>query len=83
MEKLNLNDYREEILSIAEANHVEEHIARDMFAANVRTGGKGQYYYAGAEHVDYATLKEEWDTLDKPAQAAILLAYEGSAGLRE
>jgi len=83
MEKLNLNDYREEILSIAEANHVEEHIARDMFAANIRTGGEGQYYYAGAEQVDYAALKEAWDALDETAQAAILLAYEGSAGLRK
>lgn len=75
-----LKDFRTSILAIAAKNKVEENIARDMFIANVEKGGKikGQYWYKGADKLDYAKLKIEWDMLTKAQKAEELAAYRGN-----
>lgn len=54
-----LYQYTPEILNIAAVNDVGHETAANMFVNNIDDIGntKDQYYYHGADHLDYAALK--------------------------
>lgn len=57
---MDLTKYVNEIIDIAEANHMAWDIGKDMFVANIQNAGvPNAPYYAGAD-IDYAALKPDW-----------------------
>ncbi len=55
---MKLHTFVNEIFDIAHANNVSWDIGKDMFLANIRNEGMGALpHYAGADEVDFATLK--------------------------
>lgn len=57
---MDLTKYVNEIISIAEANHMAWDIGKDMFVANIQNAGvPNAPYYAGAD-INYAALKPDW-----------------------
>ena len=70
--KFSFLEYEEEIREIARANNVDIGVAYDMFRADVRNG-KNENCGVCMDGFDFAALKERWDALTKPEQAA---AYE-------
>lgn len=61
----NLINYVNEINAIAMANDKPWDVGRDMFINNIEDAGRedDQYFYHGADEVDYKALKVEWDKL--------------------
>ena len=70
--KFSFLDYVEEIGAVSRANNVDMGVAYDMFRADVANGANAN---CGScmDGFDFAALKEQWDALTKPEQAA---AYE-------
>ena len=61
---MELKNYVNEIMDIAGENNMPWDIGLDMFVANMQNAGEeGLPYYPGAESVDYAALKPEWEKL--------------------
>lgn len=61
-----LYEYINEIMDIAEVNHVEPQNAKDMFLANIRNAGDPTLpHYRGAGDVDYAALAEDLPRLTR------------------
>ena len=61
---MKLHTYVNEVFDIAKEHDMSWDIGADMFLANIRNAGEeGRPYYPGAEHMDYAALKEHHDEL--------------------
>ena len=73
---MRLQDYRETILLLAEANEVTEDVGRDMFIANLEASARGEEApYKGAEDFDYTSVCDNWTSLSLDERNAACVAY--------
>lgn len=67
---MELKKYVNEIVDIAKTNDMPWDVGKDMFIANIQNAGEeGLPYYPGADEVDYAALKPEWEALSLEERA--------------
>lgn len=73
-----LSDFENEIFDIGTHNNVTVDIAATMFLNNVKDAGdpEDQYFYHGADHVDYLALKPQLTALEND-KAAFLAKFPG------
>jgi len=64
-----LKDYLWEIFGLADANDKPVDIGIDLLAHNLEHPD-GPVFYAGADGLDYATLREQWAMLTEEEKAA-------------
>ena len=68
---MNLIEYVNEIFDIATANDKPIDVGMDMFINNIEDAERAndQYFYHGADEVDYKALKAEWNKLSAQEKA--------------
>ena len=71
---MNFNKYVNEVLDISQANeNAPFSDAMHMFTNNIKDAGNPNdlHHYSGADHIDYAALKVEWDKLTPEEKAEV------------
>ena len=73
---MKLTDYAWEIFDIAKEQDKDIGVGRDMFVANLENAGvEGAPHYAGADGLDYAALKGEWEAMTAQEQGEAKEAF--------
>ena len=79
-----LYEYINEIMDIAEVNHVEPQNAKDMFLSNIRNAGDPtQPHDRGAGDVDYTALAEDLPRLTREGAALTQALFDHYKALVE